>query len=139
MKRIAGLDVGEARIGVAISDPMRIIAQPHTTIPGTNKKESINAIVSLFEEFDIEKLVVGIPMNLHGNISKQGVKIKKWIEKLQEKIPECEIEFWDERHTSKQAKRVLSEGTRKSRRQKGNVDLLAATFILQSYLDKINL
>ena len=135
MGRIIGLDVGEARIGVAVSDPMGIIAQPHKVIPGTKKNESMNGILELFKEFDISTLVIGIPKNLHGNLSKQGESIKKWVEKLQKKIPVCNIEFWDERHTSKQAHRVLSEGTKKSRREKGNVDMLSAVFILQSYLD----
>ncbi|NNG68032.1 Holliday junction resolvase RuvX [Caldanaerobacter subterraneus] len=133
--RVLGLDVGDKTIGVAISDVSSTIAQGITTIRRKSFVEDVKAIEEIVKKYSVEKVVVGLPKNMNGSIGPQGEKVIKFGEKLKEvlRIP---VVFWDERLTTLQAERFLIEGVDMSRgKRKKVIDKLAATIILQSYLD----
>jgi putative Holliday junction resolvase len=133
--RVLGLDVGDKTIGVAISDVSSTIAQGITTIRRKSFVEDVKAIEEIAKKYSVEKVVVGLPKNMNGSIGPQGEKVIKFGEKLREvlRIP---VVFWDERLTTLQAERFLIEGVDMSRgKRKKVIDKLAATIILQSYLD----
>lgn len=133
--RIIGLDVGDKTIGVAISDPYGMIAQGLKTIKRVNESKDIDEIKKIVQSFMVEKIVVGFPKNMNGTIGAQGQKAIYFVEILKRelKIP---ILLWDERLTTVEANRVLIEkaDVRRSKR-KEVIDKLAATLILQGYLD----
>ena len=136
MSRILAIDFGERRIGLALSDPLGIIAQGLPTIDTRKIKDVFAYIKDLVVEKDVAKLVVGMPINMNGSIGPQGEKVKKFIGKLSHKT-EAEVIAWDERLTSVQSLRSMREmGTKQKR--KGVTDRISATLILQSYLDSLS-
>ena len=154
MARLMALDVGEARIGVAVCDAMGIIASPYTTLHVTrDESRTWTEIQRLIEETDAEGLVVGLPISMDGQIHGQGVWVQAFVARLKEHIA-IPVTFWDERLSTVEAQRLLSQREendrggsgasrrrsqsrrRTQRRQRGQeLDALAATVILQDYLD----
>lgn len=134
MERILALDVGEARIGVALSDPLGITAQPWGVVSAKGKDKGLDEIESIIKDNQVGSIVLGLPSSLHGGMSPQGEKIKKWAKGLEQRFPECPISFWDERYSTQQAIRTLSGSKKKDREKKGNRDVISAVLILQSYL-----
>ncbi|MGB9779483.1 MAG: Holliday junction resolvase RuvX [Caldanaerobacter sp.] len=133
--RVLGLDLGDKTIGVAVSDASSTIAQGITTIRRKSFVEDVKAIEEIVKKYEVEKVVVGLPKNMNGSIGPQGEKVIRFGEKLKEAL-EIPVVFWDERLTTLQAERLLIEGVDMSRgKRKKVVDKLAATIILQSYLD----
>jgi len=138
--RIMGIDYGDKRVGIAISDPFGWTAQGIETIEwnGHVAEKLINRIKELIMEYKIEKIVMGFPKNMNGTIGERGQKTLEFIDILREHILGIEIICWDERLTTVSAKKVMIEmGTKKSKK-KGLVDKIASTYILQSYLDSIS-
>lgn len=134
--RILGIDFGEARIGIAISDPLGITAQALETIHWNGEwKKPLKRIRELVDYYICETLVVGFPGNMNGTFGERGIRTQKFIEKLQQYIPEVTIVPWDERLTTAQSRQVLREMGIKSKRHKERIDQLAASIILQSYMD----
>jgi len=131
--RVLGLDVGDKRIGVAISDPEEIIARPLTVISGNEGKSAIEAIAQLVEQYDVKLIIIGLPYSLNGSEGQQAEKVKSFVEMLSRSI-NTRIEFRDERLSTVAAQRLLSEAGRK-RSRKSPRDDAAAAFILQGYLD----
>ena len=133
-KRLLGIDYGSARIGIAVSDPLRIIAQGVTVLP--NSPQLTRQIQALVEEYDVETIVVGYPMTLRGTRGPKGHEVDLFIEQLRRTIS-CPIVTMDERFTSKSSAEMLRMmGVQKKNRQKkGIVDVMAAALILQTYLD----
>lgn len=133
--RIIGLDVGDKTIGVAISDPYGMIAQGLKTIRRTSESEDIEEIKRIVRNFAVEKIVVGFPKNMNGTIGPQGQKVIYFVEILKREL-KILVLLWDERLTTVEANRVLIEkaDVRRSKR-KEVIDKLAATLILQGYLD----
>jgi len=127
--RILGIDHGDKRIGLAISDPLGLIAQPLAVVG------NIDEIISTVEKYQpLDKLVVGMPTSLNGKKGPQAQKVLDFIEQLKGHI-NCSIVTWDERLTSSAANKMLiSAGTSREKR-KTLVDKTAAALILQSYLD----
>ena len=153
MARWLALDVGEAKIGVAISDATGFLASPYTTLHVTRDESQMwQAIQRLIEETGAEGLVVGLPISMDGAIHSQGKRVQAFAERLREHIA-VPLIFWDERLSTVEAERLLVErveaelGKRnkttggrkrnqtKRRRRKQEVDALAAAVILQEYLD----
>ncbi|MFA6515487.1 MAG: Holliday junction resolvase RuvX [Candidatus Paceibacterota bacterium] len=133
--RILGIDYGSVRIGISVSDPLKIIAQGLTTIQ--NDSRSFDQILSIIDEQNAEKIIVGNPLNLRGEVSTKAEEVKTFVTRLKEKT-QIEIILLDERFTSVMAQRsIISMGTKKKQRQnnKGKVDEVAAAILLQSYLD----
>ncbi|MDI6735751.1 MAG: Holliday junction resolvase RuvX [bacterium] len=132
--RIIGLDIGDVRIGVAMSDESGIIAQGIDVLTRENDSVVFKQLKNLIDTYQAKEIVVGLPKKMNGEVGHQANKTLEFIEtmRLNVNIP---IKTWDERFTSKIAKNVLKQTSVKTKRQKGNVDKLAAILILQGYLD----
>ena len=136
MKRILGIDYGSKRIGVAISDPLRIIARGIEVI--SNTPAFFDKIKMIAEKYDAEAIVVGFPYNLKGETGQSAKEVQVFIQGLKAVINIPIIE-WDERFTSAVAHQTLIDMgvKRKKRQQKSTIDRMAAALILQSYLDSV--
>lgn len=130
--RSLGLDIGDRRIGVAMSDPQGILASPLTIINRTDELSDIDAILAIVDQNQVEVVVVGLPLSMNGSIGPQAEKVQDFARQLSRhtKMP---IEFRDERLTTVTARRLMKM-TGKDRKSRD--DAMAAALILQSYLDE---
>jgi len=128
MNRILALDFGRARIGVAISDELQLLAHPLETISA--KQQPAARIVEIVREKNVDHVVAGIPRQMNGQIGSAATEVLDFVEKLRALLP-CPVVTWDERLTTVAAHRAL----RDARDTRGYVDQVAAQMILQSYLD----
>jgi len=137
--RVLALDVGERRIGVAISDPSGTIARPLQTLARGSREEDFAAIAALVAEHGVGLVVVGRPLSLNGTEGPQARRVARYAEALTATLP-VPVTAWDERFTTVTAEEILRQTRRKKRRarDKGEVDAVAAAVILQSYLDSQN-
>ena len=153
--RCLGLDVGDRRTGVAVSDPGGILATPLTVLDSTDENALINEIMKIVEQYNADCIVVGLPRTLNGELGKQASKVTAFADKLswqanQNSINELDIRMWDERLSTKAAERLKIEasgkgnkmhsrfkkGTKKHRvSTKSRIDAIAAAFVLQGFLD----
>jgi putative holliday junction resolvase len=124
MKRILGIDTGDARVGVAISDELGMLAHPLETIV-TAKTKTHERIAELVADRSIEKVVVGMPRNMDGSFGPAAEKATAFIAALREKIS-CPVIAWDERLTTVSAQRALREAGRKAKNQRSVIDQAAA-------------
>ena len=134
--RILGLDIGQKTIGLAISDPLGLTAQGLTTIRRKNKQSDIEELKKVCKEYEVETLVIGLPKNMNNSIGFAGEKIQEFAELIKEEIG-LKIEFWDERLTTVAAHRAMLEADLSRGKRKKIVDKVAATYILQGYLDRL--
>lgn len=133
--RILGLDIGDKRIGVAISDPEQILASPLTTVViKDDNEEAFRSISDIVAIHKVQRVVIGLPYSMDGSIGKQAIKVKGFASKLASYIT-MDIVFRDERLSTVAADRLLIEAGRKNRKHKELRDAAAAAFILQGYLD----
>lgn len=133
MNPILGIDFGRARIGLAISDELRLLAHPLETIQAN--KDSVSRIAVIVCERGVEKVVVGIPKHMSGAIGKAASEALDFADKLRRQLP-CPVETWDERLSTVAANRALSAAGKKTRQTRQIVDQVAAQMILQGYLDR---
>ncbi|HET9856841.1 MAG TPA: Holliday junction resolvase RuvX [Chthoniobacterales bacterium] len=133
MNPILGIDFGRARIGVAISDELRLLAHPLETIPAN--KDAGKRIAEIVRERKIDKVVVGIPRRMSGEIGTAANEALEFAAKLRALLP-CTVETWDERLTTVAANRALRDAGKKTRQTRKFVDQVAAQMILQGYLDR---
>jgi len=135
MSRIMALDVGDRTIGVAVSDETATVAMPVQVLErGSSDKAVLRAIEQVARDQEVSKVVIGIPIMLDGSTGIQAGKVKAFAEKLARRLA-VPVDTWDERLTTKEAERMLITADA-SRAKRGKViDKLAATLILQSYLD----
>ncbi len=131
------MDVGDKRIGMAISDVMGWTAQGISTLERRNKKYDLEFIRNVIEEYQPERIVVGLPKNMNGSIGPQGEKVKAFAENLKEHFKQ-EILFWDERLSTVSAHKVMIQGDVSRKKRKERVDQVAAVLILQNYLDYLS-
>lgn len=133
--RSLGLDIGDKRIGVALSDPGGILASPHSIIDRTDENQDIEVITDIVNQHQVEQIVVGLPRSMDGSISKQARKVEAFIQRLgsHTSVP---IEFRDERLTTVSAKRLMQEVSPRKTTKKYRYDAIAAAIILQGYLDE---
>jgi putative Holliday junction resolvase len=134
--RIMGIDVGSKRIGVALSDELGLTAQPLTTVEARGGAGSVaGRLAELCAEHGVEKVVVGLPLTLGGEDRGQGSRRARALGRSLAEQTSIEVVYWDERFTTAEAERVLvSAGVRRDKRRRV-VDKMAATLILQGYLD----
>ena len=135
--RILGLDIGTKTIGVAISDPLGWTAQGITTIRRKNYTNDMEAIKKICNEYSVETIVAGMPKNMNGTIGPSGEMVIEFCERLKE-VVNIDIEFWDERLTTVAAHRAMLEADLSRSKRNKIVDKVAATSILQGYLDRIS-
>ncbi len=135
--RILGIDFGLKRVGVALSDPLRIFAYPFQTL--NNDKNLWNNIKKIIEEKNVEKIILGYPLRENGLKSHVADEIEKFRIDLKSKF-RIEVILWDERYTSVMAQeKIIESVTKKSkRRDKGLLDMNSAAIILQEYLNSLN-
>jgi len=134
MGRILGIDYGDRRVGIALSDPLKIIASPLDTLLIRSDEDLLVQLKELITEYDIEVIVIGLPIGMKGNETKQTLHVKSFSEKLgQFKLP---VFLEDERLSSVSAKKSLHLQNIKTGHEKGQVDKVAASILLQQYLDK---
>ena len=131
MERYIGLDVGDRTIGIAISDPFLLTAQSLMTIKRKSKIEDIEIINDIIKEKEVSKIIVGLPKNMNNTIGPQAKKVKTFVKELR-KHTDLDIEYVDERLTTISATREQNVSRKK---RKDVIDSVAATYILQTYLD----
>ena len=137
--RVLGLDVGEKRIGVAISDSLGWTAQGLTTINRTDdKKKDIEMLLEIIEQQDATGIVIGLPRNMNGTYGPQAESIKRFAKELA-KQTSIKIEFWDERLTTVAAEKTLIAANMSRKKRRQVVDKVAAVLILQGYLEYKNI
>jgi putative Holliday junction resolvase len=132
MGRVLGIDHGDVRVGIALSDPTGFLASPLCVLDST--KAGLDQIIALIAEHEVEKIVVGLPRNMDGSYGSATEKVRTFIEKLKAKTSVPVFE-WDERLSTVSAHNALREAGLDSKRRKGTVDKVAAQIILQNYLD----
>ena len=133
MNSILALDFGRARIGVAISDELQLLAHPVETILANERATS--RVVELVRERNVEHVVVGIPKRMNGQIGTAATEALEFVERLRAVLP-CPVVTWDERLATVAAHRALRDAGKKTRHTRGYIDQVAAQMILQSYLDR---
>ena len=135
--RILGLDYGEKRIGVALSDPMGILASALTVIEMKSEDAAIKQIVALVKEHEAGSIVVGLPISLDGNLGPQAQRVQAFVESLADCV-DTPVITWDERFSSVDAEQTLKEAGVKREKRKKHRDSVAAALILQGYLDRMD-
>ncbi len=131
-----GIDYGTARIGVALSDELQMLAHPAETIAVAQKGDPAARIAAIVREKEVEQIVVGLPRHMNGSEGVSAEKAREFAEKLK-KVVSCEVRTWDERLSTVAAHRSLREAGKSSRQTRGIVDQVAAQHLLQGYLDSL--
>ena len=134
--RVLAIDHGTVRMGIAISDELKMIAQPLEFIPAEPFSGFLDRIKFLLSEYEVELLLLGMPRNMDGSYGDASIKVKEF-EAILKKSTTIPIRTFDERLTSVQANRALTQGRVKKKKKRKNVDAMAAAILLQSYLDSI--
>ncbi len=132
--RILALDVGTKTIGVAVSDELRIAAHGVTTIKRKDLKRDLDGIGTIIDRYKPTEILIGVPYNPDGTVSKRGEGILEFAEKIKEKFS-SPVEFWDESFTTSDAEKVLLEANLSRKKRRKVIDKMAAVFILQGYLE----
>jgi putative Holliday junction resolvase len=132
--RLIGLDIGERRIGVAVSDEMNVVALPERVIERRNLEDDLRALSDLAREKRARGFIVGLPIRLDGSQGKEAQRVAEFARKLAQRA-DIPVEMSDERFSTKQAERHLIKSDVKRKRRRQVIDKIAAQIILQSYLD----
>ena len=128
------LDVGERRIGVALSDPTRMLASPLTTIRAVPRSTALKRILTLIRDYQVTALVVGLPLTMNGDIGPQATLVQQFVDELRPLI-DIPIFFVDERLTTVAAERMMIDLKIKPEQRRARIDEVAASIILQDFLD----
>lgn len=137
MSRILGLDLGDRRIGAAVSDPGGKIAFPLATIEVSSEEKMIKELKEIVEEYDVKEMLIGLPYGMRGNETLQTAKAREQIEVIRNAL-RLPVKTWDERLTTKEANRSLEISNVKKKKGRKLKDQIAAALILQGYLDAEN-
>jgi putative Holliday junction resolvase len=134
--RILALDHGTKRIGIAVSDELKLIAQPLEFVAAEPFTAFLERLKQLLADKEVELLLVGMPRNMNGTYGPAALKVEEFVAALRAAVP-VPIKTWDERLTSAQANRLLIQGDVRRDKRKDKVDKMAAAILLQSYLDSV--
>ncbi len=134
--RILALDHGTKRVGVAVSDELKMIAQPLEFIPAEPFADFLGRLKEILRDKEVELILVGMPRNMDGSYGPASLKVKEFVTALKDAIT-VPIKTWDERLTSAQANRLLIQADVRRDKRKETVDKMAAAILLQSYLDSL--
>ncbi|MDZ4168849.1 MAG: Holliday junction resolvase RuvX [Coriobacteriia bacterium] len=135
MSRLLGLDIGEKRIGVAVSDPGRRVATPLTVLDAARVRADARELIRLIDQYEASGLIVGLPLTLSGEEGPQARRVRESIGRLAQFLP-VPVSFVDERLTSSEAGRRMREAGLTEKQQRGSKDMVAAAILLQAYLDE---
>lgn len=130
--RVLALDVGDRRVGVAISDALGMLARTLTVIRRSG--HDYQSIADLVRAHDVKRIVAGYPRNMDGSVGLQARKVEAYVAGLEQHV-DVPIEFWDERLSTAEAQRLMIEAGRRPRERRERIDAVAAAVILQDYLD----
>ena len=133
--RTLGLDYGSRTIGIAVSDPMGLTAQGLTTWQRSKEPiDDLNEIKRLIQQYEVDRIILGLPKNLNGSLGPAAASVQEFADLLTKELA-IEVILWDERLTTVEAEKLLLSGDVSRRKRKKVIDKMAATIILQSYLD----
>ena len=132
--RLLGVDYGEARIGVALSDPLGLFAKPYTILESGVSEEDLERLASIVTEMGVVKIVIGLPTDSQSGIGSQALAVIHWARRLTE-VTNVPIVFWDESYSSEAAQAFQKKPRRHASGRREAIDDLAAAVILQDYLD----
>ncbi len=138
MKRWLALDLGHVRIGVALSDPLGLTAQPLTVLKASGTQKDMIAIGELVNQYEVTQVIVGLPLNMDGTESSTTKKVREFTIKLSGKL-NIPVVYVDERLTSKQAERAMIEGGARRETRRKKIDQVAAALLLQAALEGTHL
>ncbi len=134
IRRVLGIDYGEKRIGLAVSDPLGHTAQGLETLERSGEEKDVRALQQTIEKWEVDTIVIGLPRHMDGTAGEQVRKVERFAERLRQATGRT-VTPWDERLTTVAAERILIEGGVRRRQRKSLRDRLAAVLILQGYLD----
>lgn len=136
MGRLLAIDYGKKRTGIAVSDPLQIIANGLTTVETVRLFDFLK---DYFERETVEKVIIGLPKQMNNQVSENMPRIEQFVEKLKKLYPAMDIQYYDERFTSKMAQQAMIAGgvKKKQRQNKALVDEISATIILQGYMESV--
>jgi putative holliday junction resolvase len=137
VNQILGLDLGEVRTGIALSDELRMLAHPFETIESNSAEAVARRVQKIVAERQVDCVVVGLPRQMNGTLGLAAKSAQRFVEKLRSLVS-CEVVTWDERLSTVAAERALRDAGKKTRDTRGIRDQVAAQIILQSYLDRLN-
>jgi putative Holliday junction resolvase len=132
--RLMGLDIGDKRIGVALSDPDHILAHGLRVVRRRSREADIALMASLVKEHDVEKIVVGHPVSLDGRAGEQAIRIEAYVAALNSALS-VPVVLWDESYSTQRAREAMIEAGKGRKERKERLDAVAAAVILQEYMD----
>lgn len=135
--RIMGIDYGDSRVGIAVSDALGLTAQGVTTLPNKVYDKMMESLLLLIDQYQCDKIVIGMPKNMNGTMGERCEVTKEFAEDIKTKRPDTEIVFWDERLSTVQAAGILNVTNTRGKDRKNVIDTVAACIILESYLNSI--
>lgn len=133
--RILGLDLGEKRIGVALSDALGLTAQGLMVLTRQGLAADLEQIVRLAQEHQVQEIVIGLPRHMDGHLGEGAAEVMQWVEELQRQLG-VPVHTWDERLTTVEAEKVLLSADVSRRKRRQVIDKMAASLILQAFLDQ---
>ena len=133
--RVLAVDLGDVRIGTALSDPLGITAQPLETISARGPRPDLRRICELATTHEVDTIVIGLPLHLSGAEGARSEQAREWARRLSGRMPRVNVVLWDERLTTVEAERVMIDANVSRARRRRSVDNMAAALILQCYLD----
>lgn len=136
MKRYMSLDIGDATIGVAVSDLLGLTAQGVETIRRTDAAADLDRLGALIREYGVDALVAGLPKHMNGDEGTRCAVVRAFMAEVARHFPSVEVFYWDERLSTVAAERVLLEGDVSRRKRRKVIDKMAAVYILQGFLDR---
>ena len=128
------IDYGEKRIGIAISDPLKLFANPLQTIQNNSEKNALLLISGIIKQYDVEKVIVGLPLNLEGMDTKKTLQVRKFFDKLSKRI-EIPSVLYDERYSTSDAREYLAEKGLSIMQSRKIIDQIAAAVILRNFIE----
>jgi putative Holliday junction resolvase len=134
-RRVLAIDLGDVRIGLALSDPLGLTAQPLETLAVTGKRRTLARVAGLVREHGVGTVVVGLPLLLSGEDGERATAARQWAAELARRVSGVNVELWDERLTTAEAERTMISGGVRRRARRDKVDRVAAALILQGFLD----
>lgn len=132
--KIMAVDFGDARTGLAVCDRTEFLASPVGVIHEKEFYQTVNKVAAAVKEYDVKEVVVGYPKNMNGTVGDRAKKCETFVEMLQQ-IVDVPVKLWDERSTTVSAYEILNETNTRGKKRKAVVDAVAATIILENYLD----
>lgn len=135
MKRFMSLDIGDATIGIAVSDPLGITAQGIETIRRSDLSADLSRLGQLMQEYEVEALVAGLPKHMNGTEGTRCDVVRAFMEEVHQQFPAAQVFYWDERLSTVAAGRVLLEADVSRKKRRKVIDKMAAVYILQGFLE----